>query len=71
MWQLILASSTAAELTAVLNETAVQAAMAGLRIDRSTKVHLDLLPDVWDLVQGAAARKILAETYLSKVVLVK
>ena len=71
LWQLILASSTAAELTAVLNETALQAAMAGLRLDRSTKVHLDLLPDVWDLVQGAAARKILAETYLSKVVLVK
>ena len=71
LWQLILSSSNKTQLISALNETQVQASMAGLRVQRDTKDYIDLLPNVWDLVSGPDARRILAETYLSKVFFLK
>ena len=70
LWEYILSSSNAQRLQAALNHTIVDAAMAGLYVDRSTKEFIDLLPGVWDIVESAGARKVLAETYLGKVFLV-
>lgn len=70
LWKYILSSSNAEQLQAALNHTVVDASIAGLRVDRSTKEYITLLPSVWDLVESADARRILAETYLGKVLLV-
>lgn len=71
LWEQILNSTNKDTLVSALNDTVIQASMSGLRVQRSTKEYITLLPDAWDKVESSAARQVLVETYLGKVVFVK
>lgn len=71
LWEQILNSTNKDTLVSSLNDTVIQASMSGLRVQRGTKEYITLLPDVWDKVESSAARQVLVETYLGKVVFVK